>query len=84
MKRRLDPAPLFIVQNLMDSPSRGDLLAELVHVVAFWWCHVTPYRVSAFELRKIITLAYELRFRRSLYPRVGKIKIYNFHLDSVG
>ena len=42
------------------------------------------FRKFTFRLLKIITFAYELRFRRSLYPRVGKIKIYNFHLDSVG
>ena len=31
-----------------------------------------------------ITFAYELHFSCSLYPRVGEIMLYNFHLDSVG
>ena len=36
------------------------------------------------KLQKIISSSYELRFRRSLYPRVGETKIYIFRLDSVG
>ena len=36
------------------------------------------------KLRKFISSSYELRFRRSLYPRVGETTLYNFRLDSVG
>ena len=36
------------------------------------------------QLQKIISFAYELRFRRSLYPCEGETTIYNFRLDSVG
>ena len=36
------------------------------------------------KLLKFISPSYELRFRRSLYPREGETTIYNFRLDSVG
>ena len=35
------------------------------------------------NLRKFISSSYELRFRRSLYPREGETTLYNFRLDSV-
>ena len=41
-------------------------------------------RNPACPLLNSVTFAYELRFSRSLYPRVGEIMLYNFHLDSVG
>ena len=46
-------------------------------------CHslVTP---KTNYLLKFVTFAYELRFLRSLYPRVGENIIYNFHLDFIG
>ena len=39
---------------------------------------------SSLRLLNSITSAYGLRFSRSLFPRVGEIMLYNFHLDSVG
>ena len=48
---------------------------------------VLPYyagRNPGSRLLNSVTFAYGLRFSRSLYPRVGEIMLYNFHLDSVG
>ena len=36
------------------------------------------------KVQKIISSSYELRFRWSLYPRVGETTLYNFRLDAVG
>ena len=50
-------------------------------------CHVVvsdSFGVSRPELQKFITFAYELRFRRSLYRRVGEIMLYNSSLDYIG